>query len=656
MSVYQPGTRLTVGSHSVQIIEFISEGGFATVYTCQIAPRFHGAAIACLKRVEVPNKVQLLLLRQEVDAMKRLRGNTHIVSYIDSHASRMPATGGEQRYEVLLLMEYCSGSGLINLMNQRLQHRLTEREVLAIGAQITTGVAMCHHLRPPLLHRDIKIENVLIAGDGTYKLCDFGSAVPFSPAPVTPAEASALHNDIMHYTTPQYRAPEMVSVGQFPVDDKLDVWALGCFLYKLCYYTTPFELPLQKNLQDLEAAILRAEVRFPLLPKYSSRLQYAVQCCLRKDPRRRPLALQLLQELCQMQNMAVPDVVPHAVKELAHAPEKRRPKSMYESSETRLTPSLQHMIQQKVLQLSNELQSMRGEDLDGGTLDFLKLKDDAPSRQNTGGSFKSSIKNGLRRISTGSSVAPQRSGLREEKPLLIQKRMSLLLKKRHSDYEDILAINYTDLLKSLSSLSSGDDRPRRSSERKSFDRDRRPLTTRRSSEKSWRSEKSRSSENLRSSDKSRRSSERAASERPERKSFDVLERKSFDWNSAERLLDRDILELEKNRSATSEPKPLKPPVSKPLAPSKLLPPLAPKKVLLPLVPKKLLPSPKKLLPPVCPPSLGNRSAQKKPPPKPKKPLHLAAPQKERRVSSSSLSIPDLDDLEKQFAKRFPSYV
>ncbi|KAM9916288.1 hypothetical protein OXX59_010098, partial [Metschnikowia pulcherrima] len=134
-NVFPPGTALTVGTHAVTIDKYVSEGGFATVYACKIEPAFNGSTSACLKRVVVPNKWQLTLLRQEVDAMKRLRGNAHIVSYIDSHASRLASpgaagsTGAPQQYEVLLLMEYCSGKGLIDYMNTRLTNRLTEPEI-----------------------------------------------------------------------------------------------------------------------------------------------------------------------------------------------------------------------------------------------------------------------------------------------------------------------------------------------------------------------------------------------------------------------------------------------------------------------------------------------------------------------------------------------
>ncbi len=321
---YTPNTRLTVGTHNVVITKYISEGGFAHVYTCTIDPPFHGSHTACLKRVAVPTKAQLNLLRQEVDAMKRLKGNRWIVLYIDSHAARLPGGGGggAAAYEVFLLMEYCPRASLIDFMNTRLSHKLTEPEILAVMHDVTAAVAMCHHLRPPLLHRDIKIENVLIAADGTYKLCDFGSAVGYAPPPLTPAAAAALRQDIMQYTTPQYRAPEMLDLTRgFAIDDKLDVWALGCLLYKLCYYTTPFERPHQL-LEELEAAILNSSHTLRMPPDapglvFLERLKNVVRCCLREDPRRRPRATDVLGEVCAMMGREVPDVVPASVRHAA---------------------------------------------------------------------------------------------------------------------------------------------------------------------------------------------------------------------------------------------------------------------------------------------------------------------------------------------------
>lgn len=303
-NAYQPGTKLTVGSHQVVVTKYISQGGYAHVYTCEISPEYNHTKVACLKRVAVPDKVALNILRAEVDAMKRLKGNRCIVSYIDSHASRMSTGVG---YEVFVLMEYCARNGLIDLMNSRLVDKLSEPEVLKIMGEITEGVCNMHALDPPLIHRDIKIENVLINSEGDFKLCDFGSLSGILRPPRNLEEFKILQDDLMKHTTAQYRAPEMIDLYRgFPIDEKSDVWALGVFLYKVCYYTTPFENNHINGHAGGDLAILNAKFTFPSTPVYSSRLKNIISKLLVPDPRARPNAYQLLEEVCRMRNVPVP--------------------------------------------------------------------------------------------------------------------------------------------------------------------------------------------------------------------------------------------------------------------------------------------------------------------------------------------------------------
>ncbi|EAQ91033.1 hypothetical protein CHGG_02968 [Chaetomium globosum CBS 148.51] len=259
----------------------------------------NGTDQAVLKRVAVPDKDSLRGMRTEVETMKRLKGHRAIVTYIDSHASELRGGG----YEVFLLMEYCNGGGLIDFMNTRLQHRLTEPEILNIFADVAEGVACMHYLRPALLHRDLKVENVLITMVGSarkFKLCDFGSAAPPRAAPTTTAECRAMDEDVQKHTTMQYRSPEMVDVyRKQPIDEKSDIWALGVLLYKLCYYTTPFE-------EQGQLAILNASYRFPSHPAFSDRLKGLIAWMLRENPQVRPNIYQVLREACAMQNREPP--------------------------------------------------------------------------------------------------------------------------------------------------------------------------------------------------------------------------------------------------------------------------------------------------------------------------------------------------------------
>ncbi|KAI1085822.1 hypothetical protein F5B20DRAFT_519933 [Whalleya microplaca] len=299
VGTFVPGTKIQVGEHRVVINKYLSEGGFAHVYLVKLPRPVDGTDQAVLKRVAVPDKETLRGMRTEVETMKRLKGHRPIVTYIDSHASELQGGG----YEVFLLMEYCDGGGLIDFMNTRLQHRLTEPEILEIFSDVAEGVACMHYLKPPLLHRDLKVENVLITMHGSkrkFKLCDFGSAAPPKPAPQTVVECRLMDEDVQRHTTLQYRSPEMIDVyRKQPIDEKSDIWALGVLLYKLCYYTTPFE-------DQGQLAILNASFRFPSYPVFSDRLKQLIASMLQENMRARPNIYQALRESCLMQGREVP--------------------------------------------------------------------------------------------------------------------------------------------------------------------------------------------------------------------------------------------------------------------------------------------------------------------------------------------------------------
>lgn len=292
---------MQVGGHRVTIEKYLSEGGFAHVYVVRVPRDNNKHELAVLKRVAVPDKEHLANMRTEVETMKKVKGHRHVVTYMDSHASQLKGGG----YEVFLLMEYCAGGGLIDFMNTRLQHRLTEPEILKIFGDCAEGVACMHYLKPPLLHRDLKVENVLIAKSATsgtpiYKICDFGSTAPPRPAAKTAEEGRLIEEDVQKHTTMQYRSPEMIDVWRKqPIDEKADIWALGVLLYKLCYYTTPFE--------DVgQMAILNASYKYPSHPKFSERLKKFIAWMLKEDPKQRPNIYQVVKEVCTMRGSEVP--------------------------------------------------------------------------------------------------------------------------------------------------------------------------------------------------------------------------------------------------------------------------------------------------------------------------------------------------------------
>ena len=110
----------------------------------------------------------------------------------------------------------------------RLENRLIEDEILGIFSDICQAIIHLHSCSPPVIHRDIKIENILVS-ENIFKLCDFGSCTTQSvPAGVALSgqEIRQIENVISRVTTLQYRAPEMCDLYQKRgLSEKVDIWA-----------------------------------------------------------------------------------------------------------------------------------------------------------------------------------------------------------------------------------------------------------------------------------------------------------------------------------------------------------------------------------------------------------------------------------------------
>lgn len=126
------------------------------------------------------------------------------------------------------------------MMNAKIGIGFTENEVLHIFCDIAEAVSRLHHCQTPIIHRDLKVENILQTDGGDFVLCDFGSAT----ARVLNSKTNGIPNveeEIRKFTTLSYRSPEMVDLyAEKNITTKSDIWAMGCILYKLMFFTLPF--------------------------------------------------------------------------------------------------------------------------------------------------------------------------------------------------------------------------------------------------------------------------------------------------------------------------------------------------------------------------------------------------------------------------------
>ncbi|XP_019741167.1 cyclin-G-associated kinase [Hippocampus comes] len=235
------GQMVELGDMKLRIKRVIAEGGFAFVYEAQDISSGKDYALKRLLSNEDEKNKEII---QEVCFMKKLSGHPNVVQFC-SAASIGKEESDTGQAEFLILTELCKGQ-LVDFM-RRVEQRapVSCDTVLKVFYQTCRAVQHLHKQKPHVIHRDLKIENLLISNQGTIKLCDFGSATSVAHYPDyswSAQKRSMVEDEITRNTTPAYRTPEMIDLySNYPINEKQDIWALGCILYLLCFKQHPFE-------------------------------------------------------------------------------------------------------------------------------------------------------------------------------------------------------------------------------------------------------------------------------------------------------------------------------------------------------------------------------------------------------------------------------
>lgn len=166
-----------------------------------------------------------------------------------------------------IIMEHCAGGSLLD--NVREKKRLTEAEAAVILQQILYSLQYCH--AKGVVHRDVKLENILMDGDGAVRLIDFGLSGYFSPGKKLKCFCGS----------PSYAAPEIVTRQEYDAP-LVDVWSLGVVLFAMLAGHLPF---YSKEKKDLSKKIAAGACKIP--SSISSAGRDLISKMLSVDPQKR---------------------------------------------------------------------------------------------------------------------------------------------------------------------------------------------------------------------------------------------------------------------------------------------------------------------------------------------------------------------------------
>ena len=187
-------------------------------------------AIKSFNKKKLTTKRAKRKIKTEIEALSKLRNPfcTQIYDYFETDT------------HILIVMEYICGD-LLGFIRKRA--KISEPTAKIIFKQIIKGLQYIH--KKKIVHRDIKLDNVLIDLTNTVKICDFGVSRILQPG------------DVMyeHCGTPAYIAPEIFKDEGYE-GFSCDVWSAGVTLYYMLAGAQPFKA---NKIEDLKEIILKGE-------------------------------------------------------------------------------------------------------------------------------------------------------------------------------------------------------------------------------------------------------------------------------------------------------------------------------------------------------------------------------------------------------------
>ncbi|XP_066480599.1 NUAK family SNF1-like kinase 2 [Tiliqua scincoides] len=201
--------------HRYEFLETLGKGTYGKV---KKARERSGklVAIKSIRKDKIKDEQDLVHIRREIEIMSSLN-HPHIISVHEVF---------ENSSKIVIVMEYASKGDLYDYISER--QRLTEQEARHFFRQVVSAVYYCH--KNGIVHRDLKLENILLDANGNIKIADFGLSNVFQQDRFLQTFCGS----------PLYASPEIVN-GRPYKGPEVDSWSLGVLLYILIHGTMPFD-------------------------------------------------------------------------------------------------------------------------------------------------------------------------------------------------------------------------------------------------------------------------------------------------------------------------------------------------------------------------------------------------------------------------------
>jgi MAP/microtubule affinity-regulating kinase len=245
----------------------IGKGSYAIVRQAVHRDTKEQVAVKVYDKYRLVDRTKKLGVRREIQIMEKLN-HCYVVKLYESL---------ESAKQIQIVMEQVKGLSLLNYLRKQPGRRLGEDEGRRVFRQVLQGMEYCHS--QDVVHRDLKLENLLLDESDNVRIIDFGFATCYPDKKVK-----------LFCGTPSYMAPEIVGRKEYR-GQPADVWALGVLLFAMLTGSFPFKGLTDADLyKKIQRGVYSVPADVPLPAKY------IIEQMLRLDPAQRPSISEVLKD------------------------------------------------------------------------------------------------------------------------------------------------------------------------------------------------------------------------------------------------------------------------------------------------------------------------------------------------------------------------
>lgn len=248
-----------------------------------------------MKRIINHSQQEEQLALKEIEIIKKLSPHPNITKIIDFSLEGTADDLVNSTSSLNIVLPYYKNGSLDNYLSRKAKYNdfISEQQVLVIFLGISEGVRAIHE--SGYAHRDLKTANICLSESMEPILVDFGSAVEARVQINGQQDAMKLQDEAEEKCSLCYRAPELFQVESYAIiDERSDIWSLGCMLYALCFFKSPFDVVYERG-DSVSLAVLSGKIPFPENSPYSVELHELILFQLKTNPMERPFIYSVIE-------------------------------------------------------------------------------------------------------------------------------------------------------------------------------------------------------------------------------------------------------------------------------------------------------------------------------------------------------------------------